>query len=85
MYMVKNKGHSAGEDGYERLANAIIITACRDYRTTLRKLSRNKNNRDAMSEKESIERFFRSGWFGVLTGIDPELLIRKLQEEVTGV
>ena len=85
MYMVKNKGHSTGDDGYERLANAIILSACRDYRTTLRKLSRNKNNRDAMSEKESIERIFRSGWFGVLTGIDPEMLIRKLQEEVTGV
>ena len=85
MYMVKNKGHSTGDDGYERLANAIILSACRDYSTTLRKLSRYKIYRDAMSEKESIEKFFRSGWFGVLTGIDPEMLIRKLQEEVTGV
>ena len=25
MYMVKNKGHSTGDDGYERLANAIIL------------------------------------------------------------
>lgn len=85
MYRVKNKGHSAGADGYERLANAIIISACRDYRVALRKLARNKNNDMAMAEKESIERFFRSGWFGVLTSIDPEMLIRKLQEEVVGL
>ena len=32
--------------------------------------------------QEEVERFFRSGWFGMLTQIDPEMLIRKLQEEV---
>ena len=80
--MVKNKGHSVENTGaYERLANAVILTACRDYRQALQRLSRNKNNRDALVEKESIERFFKSGWFSVLTSIDPEKLVRRLQEE----
>lgn len=69
-------------EAYERLANAVVIKAAKDYRRALKKLSRNHNNLDAMSEIASIEGFFRSGWFGVLTTVDPEMLLRKLQEEV---
>ena len=36
---------------------------------------------DDEQELASIERFFRSGWFGVLTRIDPEMLISKLRKE----
>ena len=67
---------------YTGLANAIILQAVKDYRSTLKKLSRGRNNKDAKNMKEEVERFFRSGWFGMLTQIDPEMLIRKLQEEV---
>lgn len=55
---------------YEDLANAIILRAVKDYR-------RSYNSR----ELEDIERFFRSDWFGVLTNIDGEMLIRRLREE----
>ncbi len=81
--MVKNKGHT--EDiiwAYEGLANAVVIQACKDYRRVLRRIRRNGRNEDALSEKVAIEHFFRSDWFGVLTGIDPEMLIEKLQEDV---
>lgn len=81
--MIKNKGHSVENvEAYEKLANAVIVIACKDYRKVLKKLSRNQENRDALDEKKSIERFFRSGWFGVLTSIDPEMLMSKLQKEV---
>ena len=80
--MVKNKGHSVENiEAYEKLASAVIVTACKDYRKVLKKLVRNPGNRDAVVEKKSIERFFRSGWFGVLTSIDPEMLIDRLQKE----
>lgn len=69
-------------DGYERLANAIIIQAAKDYRAALRRLRRKPNIKDAKAEKESIERFFRSDWFRTLTEVDGEMLIRKLNEEV---
>ena len=32
-------------------------------------------------ELEEIERFFRSDWFGVLTKLDPDLLIKRLRKE----
>ena len=55
---------------YENLANAIVLQAVKDYRL-----------HDDEQELASIERFFRSGWFGVLTRIDPEMLIFKLRKE----
>ena len=67
---------------YENLANAIVLQAAKDYRKALRTLSFNPHNRSAQYECRSIEQFFRSGWFGVLTRLDPELLIRKLKAEV---
>lgn len=67
---------------YENLANAIVLSAVQDYRKVLRILSRFPYQRDALDEKNSVLRFFRSGWFRTLTSIDPEFLIRKLDEEV---
>lgn len=55
---------------YENLANAIILLAVKDYRLT-----------DNERELQEIERFFRSGWFGVLSKVDPEFLIKELQKE----
>ena len=55
---------------YEELANAIVLQAVKDYRL-----------HDDEQELASIERFFRSGWFGVLTSINPEMLISKLRKE----
>ncbi len=55
---------------YENLANAIILQAVKDYRLT-----------DDEQELQEIERFFRSGWFGVLSKVDPEYLIRHLRKE----
>ena len=69
-------------DSYERLANAIVELAVKDYRTALKRVARHPKDRDGLAVKNECERFFRSGWFGVLTGIDPEMLMRKLQMEV---
>lgn len=55
---------------YENLANAIILQAVKDYRLS-----------DDERELKEIERFFRSGWFGVLSKVDPEFLIQSLQKE----
>lgn len=66
----------------ENLANAIVLEAVKDYRKALCTLSLNPHNRSAQYECRSIEQFFRSGWFGILTRLDPELLISKLRAEV---
>lgn len=70
------------DDSYARLANAIILQAVRDYRKALKQLSRNPRNKDAQIVKEECESFFRSGYFGALSEVDPEYLIRRLNEEV---
>lgn len=57
-------------DPYEELASAIVLQAVKDYR-----------NAELQQDRNEIECFFRSDWFGVLTTIDPEALIHKLKEE----
>ncbi|MCH3988151.1 MAG: hypothetical protein LKE79_10705 [Lachnospiraceae bacterium] len=70
------------DEPYEGLANAIILQAVRDYRTALKALRMNPRNKAAQTEKESVERFFRSQWYQALTTVDGEMLIKKLNEEV---
>lgn len=70
-------------DRYEKLANAIILQAVKDYRDALKTLWRNPNNVSANAVKSEVERFFRSGWYTVLTSVDGEMLIRKLQDEAS--
>ena len=67
---------------YENLANAIIVLAAEDYRQALRRCNQHSEKEAYKQDKASIERFFCSDWFGVLTKLDPETLIRKLREEV---
>lgn len=55
---------------WQMLAHAIIVEACKDYRRLYRR-----------ADKLAIERFFRSQYFGVLTSLDPDKLIRMLNEE----
>ena len=67
---------------YENLANAIVLQAVKDYREALSQLKRNPKYKDALTVKEECERFFRSGWYRLLTKVDGEMLIKKLREEV---
>ncbi|MEF9970181.1 MAG: hypothetical protein RR759_06965, partial [Ruthenibacterium sp.] len=60
---------------YENLANAIILSAVADYREVLRRWVQHPQKQAYISEKQSLEHFFRSDWFSVLTAIDPEMLI----------
>ena len=57
-------------DPYQELANAIIMQAVKDYRMT-----------EDESDLAELERFFRSAWFGVLTKLDPDVLITGLRKE----
>lgn len=68
-------------DPYQELANAIVLGAVKDYRAAVKKLARGRKNTEAQQMKDECLRFFRSGWFGQLTSLDPEMLIRKLDEE----
>ena len=58
-------------EAYQNLANAIIIQACEDYKT-------------GEINDYSFERFCRFEWFSVLTKVDPEYLIKKMDKEREG-
>jgi hypothetical protein len=68
---------------YENLANAIILQAVKDYRGALKKLEKRPNYEPAKIMKNEVERFFRSDWYRELTSVDGEILIKKLQAEVS--
>ena len=55
---------------YELLANAIIIQAVKDYRHTY-----------SPQRRAEIKRFFRSEWFRVLTRLDGEMILERLENE----
>ena len=67
---------------YKDLANAIVLLAVKDYRRALHRCKRHPEKDSYRQDKKPIERFFRSDWFAVLTGLDPEVLIRRLRQEV---
>ena len=62
-----------GLNGYRGLADAIILQAVDDYR----KAAHGK----ARGLQKEIELFFRSGWFLVLSDVDPEKIIQRLKKE----
>ncbi len=68
-------------DGYRELADAVIMLAVEDYRYALRRLRKRPDNPRAAKLALSCERFFRSRWFGILTGTEPKALIDQLRRE----
>lgn len=68
------------EEAFEHLAKSIVIQAIEDYRECLKYgriklLSKNKYN------IQEIEKFFKSDWFHILSGMNGERLIKILQEQ----
>ena len=60
------------------LANAIVIQAAKDYGSTLRKLKRNPKNIDAQIDKYALEKFFHSEWFGLLTNVSDDYVLKMI-------
>ena len=73
-----------------RLAHAIVVLAAKDYDAELDWFRQNppRDEEDKQhetylkhqTELQSLERFFRSGWFELLSGLDGEALMKKIQE-----
>ena len=71
---------------YQALANAIVELAVKDYRTALKYHYRHPGKKEYADSVDSLEQFFRSGWYGMLTDLDGEYLMtavrRMVREEV---
>lgn len=60
---------------YQALANAIVESAVKDYKKALKYHFRHPQNKEYAREVADLERFFRSGWYGILTDLDGEYLM----------
>ena len=67
---------------YEELANAIVVQAVVDYRIATKRLEKHPLDKLQKHTQREVLRFFRSDWYSVLTSLDPEVLIVKLNKEV---
>ena len=67
------------QDGYENLANAIVIQACNDYRNALDGTGYSYKSPQAVIKE--LEKFFHSSYFRMLTKVKGEYLIERLRQE----
>lgn len=67
---------------YERLANAIVSRAARDYSLALKAQKRNPENTNVMRIISDCERFFRSEYYRILTDIDGEWLMDQIRKKI---
>ena len=70
-------------ENWADLANAVVLQAVEDYRETCRALERRCPGRTGLERrKESLERFFLSGWFRKLSALDGKELLQSIQKEM---
>lgn len=67
-------------DGCQALANAIVAQAADDYFNIIAGFPITPPP-DKEVTKESLEKFFDSPWYDLLTNVDKEYLMRKLKEK----
>lgn len=68
-------------NGYDALANAIVIQAVSDYRSARRKLRKEPGCHLAKRDINDCEEFFTGQWIKALTEIDGNLILKRLEEE----
>ena len=70
------------DENYQKLANAIILQAVKDFRAAYKRLKRFPNDKAAASEVRSITKFFCSDYFCVLTSLDGPALLQRIIREM---
>ena len=68
-------------NGYEKLANAIVEQAAKDYRKARKLLAKDPFDIRGLRLRQETERFFCSDWIGVLTAVSGEMILNMLEEE----
>lgn len=68
------KDYGYVDEGYTRLAGAIILQALKDYR-------RMPGTAETNPEKAEILDWILHGYFGVITDLDPVAVVEQLQKE----
>lgn len=66
---------------YENLANAIVVSAARDYKKVYKRSLNRNRCKQTEQELAELETFFRSSWFSILTKADGEMIMERLRKE----
>lgn len=68
-----------GDNGYLNLANAIIIQALMDYSRAKKNGGKAKaSSLNVTIRQTEIEEFFKGRWYGVLSSVDPDYLLKRV-------
>ena len=72
------------EENYQKLANAIILQAVKDFRVAYKQMRRHPERPDspAADEVRRVTRFFCSDYFQLLTSLDGPALLQKIIDEM---
>lgn len=68
-------------DGYQELANAIVIRAANDYRILLRFHQKHPDNAIAGSKIRELERDVHTSFFQSLTTLDVDRIFAEIRAE----
>jgi len=69
-------------EAWKRLASAIVVRAAEDYVLALRAVKRCREDKCSMQDALSLERFFHSQWYDMLTDMDGDYLIKRMRQAV---
>lgn len=69
-------------NGWEALAQAIILQAVEDYRKCRRLVRRKPGQVEAQKMIREVEHFFNSWWFYQLSDADSPMILEGLKKEV---
>ena len=70
------------DENYEKLANAIIVQAVKDFCAAYRRWKHFPDDKAAESEVRDITKYFYSRYFGALTALDGPSLLQKIIDEM---
>ena len=74
--------HKSAADGYTELAIAIVKQAAEDYKSAVRAMRCNPRDNRLQGALAECRRFFRSSWIEVLTGVDGQYILDRLDDEL---
>lgn len=68
----------ADDEGVMRLAEAVVVSAAREYLDLLRDPFRSGS---VLARQKELEDFFTGSWFRRISGLDGRVILRKIREE----
>lgn len=70
------------QENWNNLANAIVLSAVKDFRRAYKKYLKNPEDKAVADEVASLINFFTGEYFLLFTFVDGGYIVRKLKEEV---